>query len=402
MILSGVCLLAALASGTFSTSKHPGPPVFLELHLEGGGLSAVLNGEQSVLWDWFGMEEPPGVTWTEVERAQVLSAARGVLPQMAALEVNGQRVLAQVRSVDYLGPYQGAYGAEPSLLLQLDYELLEAPHQVSLEWSLFPEDSLGGVPRLPVHLLGAASFDYVVLTAEEPSWTWHRDLSDTFALPPVAPVEVRSRPVLRSMTLLILGLAAGLAVSVFGSHQGRSLMIGLGGIFLAGVWSTSGAGALALPGGSQSLVISESLMRRVYAAFDSTTEEGIYRLLASSVEPELLDSLYQGILGSLVQADQGGGARGRVESLEITQAELRPRVSLSGRPAFGVQIEWVVGGLVVHFGHEHSRRVRYGGLATIVAGQGKRGDGASWRLAGLDIHSSVREEGGSGMAPAGK
>jgi hypothetical protein len=205
------------------------------------------------------------------------------------------------------------------------------------------------------------------------------------------------------MTLLILGLAAGLAVSVFGSHQGRSLMIGLGGILLAGVWSTSGIGAFALPGESQSRVISESLMRRVYAAFDSTTEEGIYRLLASSVEPELLDSLYQGILGSLVQADQGGGARGRVESLEITRAELRPRVSLSGRPAFGVQVEWVVGGRVVHFGHEHARRVRYVGLATIVVGQAKGGDGASWRLAGLDVHSSVREEGGgSGVGPAGK
>jgi hypothetical protein len=67
-----------------------------------------------------------------------------------------------------------------------------------------------------------------------------------------------------------------------------------------------------------------------------------------------------------------------------------------------VQIEWVVGERVVHFGHEHARRVRYVGLATIVAGQGNREDGASWRLAGLDIHSSVREEGGSGVGPAGK
>ncbi len=391
MIQGLICWLAILAGGGPSLPAHPGPPVFVELHLGDGELSAVLNGEQRILSQWFGMEGLLGVPLSEDERSAVLLEARRVLSPMMALEVDGQRLLGRVQSVVSIGPHEGAYGAEPSLVFQLDYALLEPPQEVALEWSVFPEDTLGGEPRLPVHLLGERSFDYVVLTAEEPRWTWHRDLSGGLTLPPVAPLLVTTHPVQRSATLLILGLAGGLAAAGYARNQRRSLGMALGGILLAGAWANNGPGALVLPSEDQSLVIQEALMRRVYAAFDSTTEEGIYRLLASSVEPELLDSLYQGIHGSLVQADEGGGARGRVESLEFVEAQVHSRVGLSGRPAFEVEGIWIVGGRVIHFGHEHGRRVRYGGRMTIV-GTDSAQDGPSWRLAGLDVHFQERME----------
>ena len=334
MIQGLVCWLVFFAGGGAPVPAHPGPPVFVELHLGEGELRAVLNGEQRILSQWFGIEGSLGAPLSEDERSTVLLEARRVLSPMMALEVDGKRLLGRVQSVASIGPHEGAYGAEPSLVFQLDYAVLEPPQEVALEWSVFPEDTLGGEPRLPVHLLGERSFDYVVLTADEPRWTWHRDLSGGLTLPPVAPLLVTTHPVQRSATLLILGLAGGLAAAGYTRNRKRSLGMALGGILLAGAWANKGPGALVLPNEDQSLVIQEALMRRVYAAFDSTTEEGIYRLLASSVEPELLDPLYQGIHGSLVQADEGGGARGRVESLNLSRPRCTPGSAFPGGPLF--------------------------------------------------------------------
>lgn len=398
----GACqaLLFLFGSGLVAGGSHPGPPVFLELHLNEDGVHTVLNGEQNVLLEWLGVEGPMGSPLSESERAIIWGKASEVLPELVALDVDGARVLARLQSIESLPPFQGSFGAEVSLVFGVDYGLLEVPQEITISWSLFPTDTLGGESRLPVHLIGESSFDFVSLTQAEPSWTWHRNRADTFSLPPVPPLVVNERPVTRSLTLLLLGLGFGWAASCFAQRPGRSVALGVGGLLLAWAYGGVGQGAVVRPTEEQGRAIHAALMQRVYAAFDSTTEEGVYRLLASSVEPALLDGLYGGIASCLIQREEGGGARGRVESLEIEGALVRPRANYSGRAAFEVQAEWVVGGRVVHFGHEHARRVRYTGLVTIVAGGSAmkaKGtgegppEGLSWVLAGLDVHSQVRE-----------
>lgn len=377
-------------AGSRLLAPHPGPPVFLELSIESGGVRAFLHGEQQVLGQWLGFAAPLEPVLTEETRAELLRAAGRALPELGRIRLDGESATARGTTLEVLGPFAGAYGAEPSLTVELELAGPATPDSVEVEWLRFAADTRGGTPKMPVHLRADGAFDYVVLVPDEPAWTWHAPTERGLDLAPSALAAQGSGNASgEALPLLLLAMAGGLAGMA--AHGGRRLSATTAavlGLLVCTWWTLAGPTRIAVPRGDAARSLHDELLRRVYAGFDATTEQGVFRALASSVTPELLEPLYQGIRESLVMADEGGAVC-RVERVDVLAARPSARASAAGA-SFVVDSEWRVDGRVIHFGHEHARRTRYRGEVTISARPEEEGP-LSWRISGLQVREQVRE-----------
>ena len=243
---------------------------------------------------------------------------------------------------------------------------------------------------MPVHLRAEGAFDYVVLVPEEPAWTWHAPTERGRAL---AALRAGSAGLgwglRRGAAPAAPRVAGGLAGTA--AHGGRRLTAAVAaglGLLVCAWWTLAGPTRIAVPRGDAARALHEELLRRVYAGFDATTEQGVFRALQGSVTAELLEPLYQGIRESLVMADEGGPSVGSSEWRSSTPSS-SARASAAGA-SFVVDSEWRVDGRVIHFGHEHARRTRYRGEVTISARPEEEGL-PSWRICGLQVREQVRE-----------
>ena len=377
-------------AGNGPLAPHPGPPVFLELSLEPTGVRAFLHGEQQVLGEWLGFAAPLEPVLAEDARAELLGAAGRALPELGRIRLDGEPATARGAALQVLGPFAGAYGAEPSLTVELELGGAVSPDSVEVEWLRFAADTRGGTPKMPVHLRAEGAFDYVVLVPEEPAWTWHAPTERGLDLAPSALAARGSGGASgEGLPLLLLAVAGGLAGMA--AHGGRRLTAAVAaglGLLVCAWWTLAGPTRIAVPRGDAARALHEELLRRVYAGFDATTEQGVFRALQGSVTAELLEPLYQGIRESLVMADEGGAVC-RVERVEVLDAQPSARASAAGA-SFVVDSEWRVDGRVIHFGHEHARRTRYRGEVTISARPEEEGP-PSWRISGLQVREQVRE-----------
>ena len=142
---------------------------------------------------------------------------------------------------------------------------------------------------------------------------------------------------------------------------------------------------MALPTPDQAERLFETLHTNVYAAFDADTEDGIYDLLAESVDARLLDELYADVYESLVLREEGGAVC-RVDGIEVQDAAVRLPEDKRGDPRFEVDCSWTVDGMVAHWGHIHRRTNRY------RATYGVRHDGRSWKIDTVQVHEHERSD----------
>jgi hypothetical protein len=114
---------------------------------------------------------------------------------------------------------------------------------------------------------------------------------------------------------MLVAAAALLAIGLWKDLRPGPVLAGV--VALAGgAWFTRDAAPIGLPQSLRPRVelpdvalattIFESLHGNIYRAFDVSTEDAIYDLLAVSVEPALLDSLYGDIYESLILREDGG------------------------------------------------------------------------------------------------
>ena len=121
------------------------------------------------------------------------------------------------------------------------------------------------------------------------------------------------------------------------------------------------------------------LLHNVYRAFDYRGEEVIYDALANSVAGELLTDIYLETQRGLELENQGG-ARVKVKSTEINEAQLVQRVG----NRLTIASAWNVSGSVGHWGHVHERNNRYRANLEIDEIDGV------WKLTGLEILEEQR------------
>jgi hypothetical protein len=114
-------------------------------------------------------------------------------------------------------------------------------------------------------------------------------------------------------------------------------------------------------------VLSTSLLRNIYRAFDYKTEGDVYDALARSVDGPLLDALYLQIQKGLQMQEQGG-AMARVREVKLMdQRMLTSQWQTDGRPRLQLQCRWRVTGTVEHWGHIHTRENEYHAALTVSA-----------------------------------
>ena len=118
----------------------------------------------------------------------------------------------------------------------------------------------------------------------------------------------------------------------------------------------------------------------MYRAFEFPTESAVYDRLALSVTGETLAEVYLENRRA-VEMEERGGARARVEAVEV----LEVRSVEPGSPAgFDAEAAWTVGGTVTHFGHRHFRQNRYDARVSVVPVDG------NWKIQSIEVLDEKR------------
>jgi len=353
---------------------HPGhaPTLSAEFRIGDAAVRCVVTGAGGLMQDWLG-PEPTRAAGTE-------AFADGV-----QLEIDGRPVAPRVVRVGEPEPGSG-FDKYLFLTVVAIYPCGERPERVAIRWIRFEGADWQTRGVVPANVRAGPDTRTVELSADEPEFVWHApreaDRPALEELPPPPPPPVR-------IPVLSLALAGG-AVAVFFGPRRRLPALARGGAALSllalalvardtGAWH---AGAdVPEPTRAEAREIFARLHRNVYRAFQARTEDGIYELLARSVDRSLLDRLYGDIYESLLLREEGG-AFCRVEQVEHLDGDVGLEPD-GGR--FRADWEWRVYASVSHYGHTHRRRDRY--RARYVVDW----DGHGWKIRSIDVRERTRE-----------
>lgn len=120
------------------------------------------------------------------------------------------------------------------------------------------------------------------------------------------------------------------------------------------------------PGAREAKGILARILPNVYRSLESRSESAVFDRLALSVVGDTLTDVYLDHR-KVLQMEERGGARARVEAVEVVEVDAVEPASSGG---FSADAVWTVGGTVTHFGHRHFRQNRYDARVAVVADDG--------------------------------
>jgi hypothetical protein len=260
------------------------------------------------------------------------------------------------------------------------------PTEVSATWGDF--DVAAAIPATATDPESSLS---VELTAESPTVRWVNALEEDPA--PVVKTTAVEAETLWVPLLALVPLLAGLFLAwrAVRGHQRQwsvagarvllaaSLLVGpIGG--MASALPTSLGSA---PPPARARQILAGVLPNVYRSFEFPTESLAYDRLALTVSGPILRDVYLEHRRA-VQMEERGGARVRVEAVEIIDvASTRPADS-DAPGGFTAEATWTVGGTVTHFGHRHFRQNRYDARITLVPVEG------AWKIQAIEVLDEKR------------
>jgi hypothetical protein len=256
--------------------------------------------------------------------------------------------------------------------------------EVSMAWMPFPE----GMRTVPATVVDPESSRTTTLTIQEPVLRWVNELMED-PVPTLTAVEiVPTRLPVPLVSLPLLAVAVfWLAASFRGKPTTLSFALSRVLLALAFVAAPLANVPVAVPGNAGS-VPSEGQARRilagllpnVYRALEFRDESTAYDRLAVSVTGDTLTDVYLDHRRAL-EMEERGGARARVEAVEVLEVE---GVEPEADGGFRADASWTVGGTVTHFGHRHFRQNRYDASVVVVAVDG------NWRIRAVEILEEKR------------
>ena len=347
-----------------------------------------------VLRTWTGLE-PPSVQVLPVDRqAAVLRGLTAGLRDRVTLRIDGveQELVTTRLSGFTASDATGIYFRDEPIPEPLDQAVVgfvfalpteRIPGEVTVSVADLPR----GLDELPVRISDPEQTVDERLAADGLEAGWSHALRDD-PVPTIRQVIVRP-PLL---ALPLVGLGVGLA-GLFWIARGllrtearrfpaaarlllaiACLLGPVGTVDVPGSWLRS-----SVPQPAEATALASSLLHNVYRAFDFREETEIYDRLAVSVSGDLLDRVYLEHRRGL-EIERAGGARARVEAVEVTGVE---DLTAAG-DGFAGLFEWTVAGSVTHFGHRHVRQNRYRARLTLTA------SGDAWRIDGLELLDEER------------
>jgi len=257
------------------------------------------------------------------------------------------------------------------------------PNELLLTWSGFDTEA-----TVPATVTDPESSRSVELTRRRPVLLWKNELSED-PTPIVTAIAVEP-PVLwlPLLSLVLLGSATALGIAALRGYR-RELSIALARVALAVACLLAPAGNVAMPlplsvhetpDRNRSKRILARLLPNVYRAFEFPTESAAYDRLALSVTGETLTEVYLEHRRA-VRMEERGGARARVEAVEVVEVD---SVEPGSPDGFVAHAAWTVGGTVTHFGHRHFRQNRYDARVAVVPVDGH------WKIRSIEVLDEKR------------
>ena len=393
-------------------AHDPGtPPLWIDAEIQKDGLRYDLFGRLDLLAPWLGLGAGAPFPEAAPERAATAAAVAREFESRNPVRLDGRQV--PPTAVDAIVPEEYADDDGPTFVrVRMHYPSSGLPRRVSIEWQDFDLLETELRADVPVLLKYGTRVATPTLTFAEPEITWHAKTARRRVVIDTASLETEPRgrvavPVW-SIVCVVLGLGAG-SVQFARRRRGAAGVALLSSLAAAAaLWQVGRvtiddpfAERVGLPGPTQARQLFETLHSNVYKAFDASTEDEIYDLLAVSVAPGLLDELYGDIYESLVLRERGG-AFAQVERVEhVSDDILLPEAPEGdGVPEFKVRWEWRVHCQMEHWSHRHRRRNEYEAIYTV------RHDATGWKLADVEVLKHERvdladEEVRPEEAPAG-
>lgn len=348
-------------------------------------------------------EADPAVGFADDEtEKKARNALMTIFEDSNSMRINGTLMPYTLASFQLVTPVMYAMAfAEypPDIRVVFTIEAPEPPRDVAIGWTIFPQDMSRATFGLPIadDVVAWLKTPYedtvIVFKPEEPEYVWHapREGLRERGVPAITTVEQPTLPIpLLSLPIAVAWLViVGVARS---SHAWPRLkrpvaLLTLPVICVAayahGAWNVHVPApwkpAHEPPPEKEAIAIFQSLQRNIYGAFEQLDEDGVYDVLAHSVDGDLLDEVYNEVYQSLILRDQGG-AVARVKGVEILDANLDSSGVLDTEQAaaFHVRSRWRVHGAVYHWGHIHSRTNEYRALFTVAQCAG------NWRITAIN------------------
>jgi len=311
------------------------------------------------------------------DRQRVTIDGEAIVPELARINFL-ERTLRTSRVIE---PPEELDVHAAMLGIIFSYPTEGLPENVRMEWDLF-NARIQIVPGATVDQAGSLPTfldpDYAVLE-------WQNFLTNP-ELPTLLDLRRPPNAIERLLhasrwALLPLGLGIAIAIGVRarrGATRPLPAALAAGAAVVAGGLAFAAGGSAALSDDVAREVV-EGVLHNVYRAFDYRQEERVYDVLGRSVTGDLLEEIYLETRRGLELASQGG-ARARVEKIELTEVSARPAEA----GAFVARAAWNVFGSVGHWGHVHTRSNRYEAELEIAPSDGV------WKLSGMEILDEQR------------
>ena len=254
---------------------------------------------------------------------------------------------------------------------------------LSLGWE-FPS----GVREIPATVTDPESTRTVILTPADRVLRWENELVED-PVPRVSATAVEPAELIVPAWSL-LPLAAALVIVVAAFRRPRLVSwLALARVMLvvAVLLGPFGGVAIALPASvgwapspGQAQRILGRVLPNIYRAFEYRQEGAVFDRLAMAVTGDTLTDVYLGHR-KVLEMEERGGARARVEAVEVLEVEAIEPHEPRG---FSARVAWTVGGTVTHFGHRHFRQNRYDARVTLVPDQDV------WKVRRIEVFNEER------------
>ncbi len=321
----------------------------------------------------------------------VASQVEELVTSRTSLSLDGEPVSPIVERVDFLSVgYTGVLPRAEPVVERVDEAFVgvtliaptvRTPDRISLEWKPMPP----GLDALAVTITDPESSRTAQLTPERGSLDWSNQLAED-PTPVVSSIPIVARRAL--IPLAAIPFFAAMLVALWAAAvKRRRGFEGVARIALAlgllvapvGVWAIELPGTR-LPTAGQARGILAAVLPNVYRALEFREETEAFDRLALSVTGGALAEVYLENRRAL-EMEERGGARARVEALEVSEVR---DVEPTEKGGFSAEAVWVVGGTVTHFGHRHYRRNRYDAEVRLVPVEGM------WKIDAVEIYGEER------------
>jgi hypothetical protein len=216
---------------------------------------------------------------------------------------------------------------------------------------------------------------------------WKNELIDD-PVPTVSAIEVEPVRLVMPIASLV-SLAAALVLLIVSVRRRHpfvtvsarvlltlALLLGpVGAVAVSPPWTVS-----TTPGTTGAKRVLARILPNVYRALEFREESAVFDQLSLSVTGETLSDVYLDHR-KVLEMEERGGARARVEAVEVLEVDA---VESAGDGGFSARAVWTVGGTVTHFGHRHFRQNRYDARVVVTP------DAGVWKLKSVELLEEER------------